>query len=139
MVGTFGMFTEVHPWIDTTFATGTMGTFAQTDKFTDAGFDAQYQYQGENFWLTLRGSYIHEFQRLDATFNNGGSFNQTNDLNSLKLQASFAYGGDNKIVLTGQYFNIWGTSDANLFGTDPNTGLALAPNSDGFTAEIAYI
>jgi len=136
MVGTFGMFTEVHPWIDTTFATGTMGTFSQTDKFTDAGFDAQYQYQGDNFWLTLRGSYIREFQRLDATFANGGSSNLTNDLNSLKLQGSFAYGGDNKFVLTGQYFDISGSSDPTLFA-----GLASgnSPNSNGFTAELAYI
>ena len=136
MVGTFGMYTEVHPWIDTSFASGSMGTFSQTDKFTDAGFDAQYQYQGENYWLTLRGSYIHEFQRLDATFANQGSFNLTNDLNSLKLQGSFAYGGDNRIVLTGQYFDIWGSSDPTLYA-----GLSSGdnPNSDGFIAELAYI
>jgi hypothetical protein len=84
----------------------------------------------------LRGSFIHESQRLDATFANGGSSNPTNDLNSLKLQGSFAYGGDNKIVLTGQYFNIWGSTDPTLF-----SGLASgnSPNSNGFTAEIAYI
>jgi hypothetical protein len=28
----------------------------------------QYQYQGDNWWLTLRGSYIREFQRFDASF-----------------------------------------------------------------------
>jgi len=137
MVGTFGMHTEVNPWQDTTFASGSMGTFAQSDKFTDAGFDAQYQYQGENYWLTLRGSYIREFQRLDSTFNSGGSSNLTNDLNSLKLQGSFAYGGDNRIVLTGQYFDIWGSSDPLLY-----QGLGdgiTTPNSNGFTAEIAYI
>jgi len=84
----------------------------------------------------LRGSFIHETQRLDATFANGGSANQTNDLNSLKLQGSLAYGGDNKIVLTGQYFDIWGSSDPILFA-----GLASgdSPNSSGFTAEAAYI
>ena len=139
MVGTFGMFFDVHPWIDTSFASFSTNVFPTSDKFTDVGFDAQYQYQGDDYWLTLRGSYVRESQRLDASFANLASSNPTNLLNSLKLQASFAYGGDNRIVLTGQYFNIWGTSDANLFGTDPNTGLALTPNSDGFTAEIAYI
>ena len=44
MVGTFGMYSPVNPWIDPAFATGTMGTFAQSDKYTDVGFDAQYQY-----------------------------------------------------------------------------------------------
>src|SRR5215470_5918193 len=136
MVGTFGMHTELNPWIDSTFALGSMGTFAQTDKFTDAGFDAQYQYQGDNYWLTLRGSFIHETQRLDATFANGGSSNPTNDLNSLKLQASLAYGGDNRIVLTGQYFDIWGSPDPILYSA---LASGVSPNSSGFTAEIAYI
>jgi hypothetical protein len=139
MVGTFGMYLDVHPWLDPTFATGTTATLPQSDKFTDIGFDTQYQYQGDNYWLTLRGSYIREFQRLDATFASLGSANPTNQLNSMKLQASFAYGGDNRIVLTGQYFDIWGTSDAGLFGIDANSGTALTPNSNGWMAEIAYI
>ena len=139
MVGTFGMYADVHSWVDTSFATWSTATNPISDKFTDIGFDSQYQYQGENYWVTLRGSYIREFQRLDASFNTGGSANPTNLLNSMKLQASFAYGGDNRIVLTGQYFDIWGTSDANLFGIDMNTGNALTPNSNGWMAEIAYI
>jgi len=57
----------------------------------------------------------------------------------MKLQASFAYGSDNRIVFTGQYFDIWGSSDANLYGVDISTGNALTPNSNGWTAEIAYI
>jgi hypothetical protein len=139
MVGTFGMYTDVHPWLDTSFASWSTGTFPMSDKFTDIGFDSQYQYQGDNYWLTLRGSYIREFQRLDASFANLASSNPTNLLNSLKLQASFAYGGDNRIVFTGQYFDIWGTADATLYGLDPVSGLALTPNSNGWTAEIAYI
>jgi hypothetical protein len=130
---------DVHPWLDPSFVTGTTATLPQSDKFTDIGFDSQYQYQGDNYWLTLRGSYIREFQRLDASFANFASANPTNELNSLKLQASLAYGGDNRIVLTGQYFDIWGTADAGLFGTDPDTGNALTPNSNGWMAEIAYI
>jgi hypothetical protein len=139
MVGTFGMYLDVHPWVDTSFASWTTDVMAQSDKFTDFGFDTQYQYQGDDFWLTLRGSYVREFQRLDASFASLAAANPTNLVNSLKLQSSVAIGGDNRVVLTGQYFNIWGTSDANLYGTDPVTGLAMTPNSDGWTAEIAYI
>lgn len=139
MIGTFGMYFDVHPWLDSSFATGTTATLPQSNRFTDIGFDTQYQYQGDNYWLTLRGSYIREFQRLDASFANLAAANPTNLLNSMKLQASFAYGNDNRIVLTGQYFNIWGTADAGLFGTDPNTGMAMTPNSNGWTAEVAYI
>jgi hypothetical protein len=136
MVGTFGMMTNIRNWIDPTFAIGSTATFSQTDKFIDTGFDAQYQYQGDNYWLTLRGSYIREFQQLDSTFGLGGAANLNNELNSLHLQASFAYGGDNRIVLTGQYFNTWGTSDPLLYA-----GLAsgFSPNSEGWIAEIAYI
>jgi hypothetical protein len=84
----------------------------------------------------LRGSYINEFQRLDASFLNGLSANQTNQLNTLRVQSSFAYGSDNRAVLTGQYFDTWGTSDALLYA-----GLAsgLSPNRSGWIAEIAYI
>lgn len=139
MVGTFGMYLDVHPWLDPSFTLGTTATLPQSDKFTDIGLDSQYQYQGDNYWVTLRGSYIREFQRLDASFANFASANPTNLLNSLKLQASFAYGGDNRVVFTGQYFDIWGTSDANIYGLDMNTGNALTPNSNGWMAEIAYI
>jgi hypothetical protein len=51
-------------------------------------------------------------------------------------QASLALGGDNRFVLTGQYFDIEGTSDPILYG-----GLASgnSPNSNGWMAELAYI
>jgi len=137
MVGTFGMHTEIRPWNDPTFATGDTGTSGLSDKYTDVGVDTQYQYQGENYWLTLRGSYIHEYQTLTSTFGGGGSSNLNNDLNSLKLQGSFAYGGDNKVVFTGQYFDTWGSSDPTLYA-GLGSGITT-PNSNGFTAEIAYI
>ena len=139
MLGTFGMYAEVHPWVDTSFASFTTDVFPMTDRFTDIGFDTQYQYQGDNYWITLRGSYIREFQRLDSSFATLAASNPTNLLNTLKLQASVALGQDNRVVLTGQYFNVWGTSDATLFGTDPVTGVPLTPNSNGWIAEIAYI
>ena len=137
--GAFGMSARVHPWTFTMDANGFYNneTFAQTDRYNDIGFDTQYQYQGPNYWITLRGSYIHENQTLDATFNNSGSDNPTNTLNTFRALASLAYGNDNRIVLTGQYFNTWGSSDATLYGGNP--GCACSPNSDGFIAEIAYI
>jgi hypothetical protein len=141
MVGAFGMLASVHPWIDSSFAT-TNDTFSQTDKFTDIGFDAQYQYKGPNYWVTVRGSYINETQALDASFANMLAANPTNTLNTARVQASLAYGNDNRFVLTAQYFNTWGSSDSLLYGgliscQPPNT--ACSPNSDGWVAEIAYI
>jgi len=141
MVGAFGMFMDVRPWSDPSGLTSQV-TIPQSDRYNDVGFDAQYQYQGSNYWLTLRGSFIHEFQTLNASFNGFNPAltpsNPTNTINSLRLYSSLALGSDNRVVLTGQYFNVWGTADAGIYGFDTN-GLALTPNSDGWTAEIAYI
>jgi len=142
------MYARFHPWTGAT-TTGDPDTgylinqvFPETDSYTDIGFDTQYQYQGDNYWITLRGTYIHENQHLDASFNNGLSANPSNTLNSLKAYASLAYGNDNRIVLSGQYFDTWGTSDsveyADLASCQaPDT--TCSPNSNGFVAELAYI
>ena len=130
-VGTFGMVSDINP-----FMSGSTATFPQTDHYVDYGLDSQYQYQGDDYWLTLRGSYIHESQMLNASFVNGLSSNPKDDLNTLRAQASFSYGSDNRIALTGQYFDTWGSSDGGLYG-----GLAsgISPNSNGWIAEIAYL
>lgn len=136
--GTFGMSARVHPFTGATDENGFAinQTFPQTDRFTDVAFDTQYQYQGENFWFTLRGTYIHEDQKLDASFNNGFSLNPSNTLNTLRAYASLAYGNENRIVLTGQYFDTWGSSDPTLYA---ELASGFSPNSNGFIAEIAYI
>jgi hypothetical protein len=138
MLGTYGMIANVNPWIDNTFVQGTTGTLPLSDKFTDVGIDSQYQYQGPNYWVTLRANYIREYQRLDASFASFAAANPTNELNSLKLTGSLAFGADNRIVLTGQYFNVWGSPDANLFA-DAAGFANMSPNSDGWIAELAYI
>jgi hypothetical protein len=123
-VGTFGMIANVHPWV--TPGTQSTGTLPQTDKYTDIGFDAQYQYQGSNFWFTVRGTYVRENQRLDASFNLLGAANLTNELSEARAYASLAYGNNNRVVLTGQYFNTWGSP-------------LLFADTKGWIAEIAYI
>jgi hypothetical protein len=135
--GTFGMSAGVHPWTGMADSNGIQidQAFPQMDRYTDIAFDSQYQYQGDNFWITLRGTYIHENQRLNATFINGGSANPSNTLNSLKAYASLSYGNDNRFVLSGQYFDVWGTSDMLLYADNVN----FSPNSSGYVAEIAYI
>jgi hypothetical protein len=134
MFGTFGMVSQVRPWIDSTGMTS-LSTFTQSDRFTDVGFDSQYQYKGANYWFTLRGTYIHEDQNLKSSSVNFGT-NPTDKLNTAKAYASLAYGDDNRIVFTGQYFNTWGTFDPVQFAGSLGTGV---PNSNGYIAEIAYI
>ena len=141
-IGAFGMFASIRPWIGPTDGTGSLDTLPFTDKYTDIGIDTQYQYRGSNYWLTLRGSYIHEIQRLDASFA-AFNTNQSNTLNNLRAQASLAYGGDNRIVLTGQYFKTWGSPDPTLYpagaGVPDDLNPNFSPNTSGWTAEIAYI
>src|SRR3984893_9134538 len=137
MLGTYGMIFNVNPWIDTTFIQGTTGTLAQTNRFTDIGVDSQYQYQGSNYWVTLRANYLREFQRLDASFATGGSSNPTNELNTLRLTGEFTFGGDNRIAISGQYFDVWGTPDATVYAAP--TFANNSPNSNGWIAELDYI
>jgi hypothetical protein len=134
--GTFGMFAGIHPWTgadpDNPFAQSPL-----TDHYTDVAFDTQYQYQGDNYWLTLRGTYIHEEQSLGASVALGNAQNLSNTLDTTRLYASIAYGNDNRVVLSGQYFNTWGSEDPLLYANNP--GCSCSPNSNGYVAEISYI
>jgi hypothetical protein len=125
-IGAFGMFA------DTNLPPATPGP--GTNQFSDIGFDSQYQYQGDGYWITLRATYIHEDQQLNASVANGLAANLTNQVNTFRAQAALSYGVDGKVILTGGYFNIWGSSDQILYSGNST----FSPNSDGFIAEIAY-
>jgi hypothetical protein len=81
-IGTFGLDAKLQP--DT--------TVPDTDRYSDVGFDATYQYANQDqYALTVNASYIHEKQNLSATFNAGGVAAASNHLNTLRLDASFTY------------------------------------------------
>ncbi|MBV9564710.1 MAG: cytochrome C, partial [Bradyrhizobium sp.] len=125
-VGTFGLSAE------TSLPLANPG--AGTNRFTDIAFDSQYQYQGDGYWITVRGTYIHEKQYLAASVANGLAANLDNTLNTFRANAALTYGTDGKVILTGGYFNTWGSSDTVLYGGNRT----FSPNSDGFIGEIAY-
>lgn len=127
-IGTFGLFANMTP------AGGLLGT--GNDRFSDFGFDSQYQYMGDGYSVTARATYLHEHQQLDASFANMLAANKTNTLNTFRAQGELVLGGAvNKVIFTGGYFNTWGSSDAILF----NGNRTLSPNSDGWIADIAYM
>lgn len=140
MVGTFGMISDVAPQGVSTFG---------TDRFTDLGFDSQYQYIIDKHSLTVKGTYIYEKQQLDASSNPGFTdpfgataalaANATNTLHTLRASATYTYGNDDRFAVTGAYFSTYGSSDATLYGTDPTTTAPRTPNTDGWTAELAYM
>ena len=143
--GAFGMYARVHPFTGATDSNGILinQTFPQTDRYTDTAFDAQYQYQGENYWFTVRGTYIHENIDLAASYANNLSANPTNTLNTFKGLASLAYGNDNRVIFTAQYFDTRGSSDTQWWQLtsqfDPNANVSNSPNSNGYVFEVAYI
>ena len=53
-----------------------LDTRGPIDRFTDLGFDAQYQFVGKKHLFSLQTSYVHEDQKLNDTFSQGGSLKQ---------------------------------------------------------------
>ena len=123
--GAFGMIANVVPQRMPGFG---------TDRMTDIGFDSQYQYMADDWSFTARSSFIIENQRLTASNAFGLADNASNHLNSFRSSATFVYGKNERVALTGGYFNIYGSSDAALYGTANGS-----PNSSGWTGEIAFI
>jgi hypothetical protein len=126
-VGAFGLSANVTP----------QGAMPGTglNQFRDLGLDSQYQYMGDKFIVTLRATYLHEDQLLTASVNNGLAANPFNTLNTFRAQAELMLGDGPKLILTGGYFNTWGSADPVLYAGNRT----LRPNSDGWIAEIAYM
>ena len=140
MVGTFGMYGQVVPGRQYGFG---------TDNYLDVGFDSQYQYDGDQYSVTVKLTDIMEWQQLNATYGLGGSSNIDNHLNSFKANGSFVW--DHTYSLGFGYFNISGSNDCNLYGSGNNvlcTPAAIggfnnsynsSPNGDGLILDLAYI
>jgi hypothetical protein len=140
MVGTFGMYGQVVPGRQYGFG---------TDNYLDVGFDSQYQYDGDQYSVTVKLTDIMEWQQLNATYGLAGSSNIDNHLNSFKANASFVW--DHTYSVGFGYFNISGSNDCNLYGSGNNvlcTPAAIggfnnsytsSPNGDGLILDLAYI
>ena len=125
MIGTFGLSGQTVPG-------GVSGT--GTDKYTDVGFDAQYQYDGDPWSFTVTAANTYEWQKLDSSFAQGLSANQNDWLNAFKASAAAVW--DHTYSLTGGYFNVRGSSDAGIWGA---TSVANAPNGQGLIVDAAYL
>ena len=141
MVGTFGMYGQVVPGRQYGFG---------TDNYLDVGFDSQYQYDGDQYSVTVKLTDIMEWQKLNATYGLGGSSNLNNTLNSFKANASFVWDHTYSIGLG--YFNINGSSDCNMYGSPaaacvPENGgtgafpfsYTASPYGNGLILDLAYI
>jgi hypothetical protein len=130
-VGTYGIVAKVHPG-------NGMPLQGPTDQFTDTALDAQYQFIGEDHLFTVLSTYIHEKQKLDASFANAFAQNSSNTLKTFKLAGEYYY--QRKIGGALGYFDITGSTDTLLYAPAPVGGSATGnPGSSGYTAEFDYL
>ncbi len=102
-----------------------------SDKFTDLGIDASYQFQaGDQHAVTVNALYLDERQRLDATYAAGISSNLHDSLRALNLNASYWYRNTWGITLGG--FANDGSRDLALYG---NNG---RPDTHGGVVELNW-
>jgi hypothetical protein len=128
-VGTYGLYAKLFP----------EGVAGLTNDFTDVAFDAQYQHISSMGALTAHGTWIHEKQNLDATFQTGGSANASNNLNTVRGDLSYHF-SDAGVGLTLGAFSTTGTTDTGLYGPEEIDGsLTGNPKSNGFVGQIGYM
>jgi hypothetical protein len=128
-IGTFGLDVKLQP----------DPTVPDTNRFTDLGFDATYQYSnGGEIGLLTNASYVHEKQDLSATFNAGGSDSASNHLNALRVDTSFVYRQTWSAGIG--LFDIRGGTDQTLYGplqlSGSNNG---SPDTRGYTLQFECV
>ena len=101
-----------------------------TDQFRDVGIDANYLYAHGDHTVTVDGLYVHEDQRLDATYGAGGSDYLHDSLQALSLKGSYWYRHTYGVTLASFADN--GSRDVTLYG---NNG---SPNTQGGSVEFDY-
>ena len=121
-VGAFATAAHVFPGRDQSAGT--------TDRLSDFGADASYQFNKDKTLVTANARFIHEDQKLDASRLLGLSANAANSLDELTLDASYYW--DNTIGFTISHFLIRGSRDSLLYASNRT----LKPDSDGFTFQI---
>ena len=126
-------FFNVHRGLPGTDANGNPYAIpGPTDNFRDFGVDGSYQFLGTGKHIfTANASYIHEQQRLYATYASGGSSNLGNSVNALNLNGAYWY--ENTWGATLGLFRNTGTADAILYGS-----VNGSPDTNGGIVELNW-
>jgi hypothetical protein len=103
-----------------------------SDQFTDVGLDSQYQYIGDNNQITVTGRWLHEDQKLDATYTNGFADNPSNYVNTYNLVGSYFW--QRRIGASIGFFGVEGSNDPTYFGS-----VTGRPNSSWGNFEVDYL
>jgi hypothetical protein len=131
MLGTFGLAARKYP--DPTHTT------SPTDRFTDVGLDAQYQFVTDANRISAQMAYIREHQRLDGTFAAGGSTSAANHLDSLSSKLTYYF--MTKYGASVGYQRIRGDADAGLFSTGSSITGSIngRPDSSAAILELNWL
>ena len=130
MVGAFAL--RVKRYLDNTDPT------SGTDRYTDRGLDAQYQYIANPHTVTAQARYIVERQDHRTGFAQGVTSNTDDRLHSLQVKATYYF--EHRYGLTLSHFAIRGTADALLYPSGPVTGSENGkPDSRGVIVELDYL
>ena len=130
MIGTLGMSTSIFP----------KGVTGLRNRFTDIGFDAQYELpigDGKG-GFTTHAIWMHEKQSLAADLAAEAAEHPTNTLNTLRLDASVYTAG--RLGFTMGYFSTSGTTDALRYPEGGIGGSAIgSPNSNGLIFQASAL
>jgi hypothetical protein len=133
--GTFGLLVDRYP--DPANPSG------PTDRYRDLGFDAQYQYVGDEHRVTSGLTWIQEKQSWQASFDPSGMASMRDEASG-KLTTSRAHIGyvyRKQYGASLGYFATQGNTDAMLYNTgEPITGSVNgSPDTSGGLLELSYI
>jgi hypothetical protein len=130
--GTYGMTAKIYP---------EGGSSGQTDRFTDAAFDAQYQYFGPKHTISAHTTWIHENQNRDASFVLGDAANRSDYLDQFMVHGHYYYkSGFGLLGGSLGYFSTSGSKDGFLYPPGQINGSRTgSPESSGFILEADYL
>jgi hypothetical protein len=124
MVGTFGMYSQTVPG----------GQYGYgTDRYLDVGFDAQYQYDGNLYSVTIKAMDTMQWMTLNNSYAFGAASNTSDYQNTAKINGTFVW--DHTYAFSIGYFSVNGSQDAGLWG---GTSVVNSPNGNGLVFDLSY-
>jgi hypothetical protein len=128
-VGTFGMVANVYP--DDLHMSG-------SDKYTDMGFDATYQWLGtRKDIISANLSYVHEKQDRTGSYALGLTANSKDSLNEFKANVSWYH--DKTYGLTAGVFSTTGSADPVLYPVEDISGSRIGvPDTRGYVLQADW-
>ena len=124
-VGAFALFPNLYPGGDKSAGT--------TDRYSDVGLDASYQYIGDNSNIyQVDARYTYESQDLKASYLLGDADHPHNHLSDFRIDGSYYW--HNMVGGSVSLFDTTGSSDAELYADDRT----LTPDSTGFIFQADF-